>query len=876
MMKPSMIGPHALLKRLLLLPGAFMVFSTLPAILSPVLAQAPAPQPASGVFVRFKVSAPRTVAAGERFRVTTGGHRHTGEPWYFPAVSAETEGGTWSQWLDLSQWLWHGRGERSGGIAEWPSMKLALFRAANNEAVNNCALDVQLADKPDESGVVVTFNEKSESNTIGFLVPYPLRANAKEFETGSQMTARHFAWANDATGGRPITLKKFDIITSLWGHYDPALSRRAVTTLRQLGFNVVSGAGYPVSRQTGTRFYEAVWLHGAGDPEAMTQGFKPSRESILQELKTSEGRWKYGAMNHMTISDEVKTLDLRDVDKPKLDGWFRNYLRAQGVTEVELGKPLAQIEYPLAAMHEKTLPREADLPTRRLMYHAAKFGHWWSARLLRHATDLLKGTLPTVKTEALPSDHGFFNAWGPPHIGMSYRLLDLFELGAQRTVDHLSAEDWLGLNHMYGPAYTWTGAQSFAYLNAILRGAIEHNPAAQPMQLRSLITPSDDRYLRLKAYSSLGQGAKSLFFWTFGPTYIGTENYWSDLRSEYDGIAKLNRALARSEDVLHPAKPVRDPVAILYSVSHDIWHTDNPAAFVEKRLLWHALRHLQVQPDFLREEELAVRLKPYKVLYVTDWCLSRKASVAIDEWVRRGGVLYLSAGATTRDEFYEPYVPPFARALWPDAAAQQMKSEAHSYNERTDLPAIKPLATATVNAAIVNRAGQNFRLPVLGVRLNLRANVARPLATFDDGTPAGASLRYGRGQVIALGFLPMLAYAQGANFKPVTLEEKWPAAPRELVQMALRAADVTPAAKASVPVVETSLLSGANGSALVLANYTYQPIKALTVDVKLSQPVKHAVSTEGKPVRMQAISGGVRLTLPLEWTDIVLLQRSAR
>ena len=59
----------------------------------------------------------------------------------------------------------------------------------------------------------------------------------------------------------------------------------------------------------------------------------------------------------------------------------------------------------------------------------------------------------------------------------------------------------------------------------------------------ALITPSDDGYLRLKAYSALGQGAKSFFFWTFGPTYIGTENYWSDLRSEYDGIAKLSRGL---------------------------------------------------------------------------------------------------------------------------------------------------------------------------------------------------------------------------------------------------------------------------------------------------------------------------------------------
>src|SRR5690606_36836413 len=128
----------------------------------------------------------------------------------------------------------------------------------------------------------------------------------------------------------------------------------------------------------------------------------------------------------------------------------------------------------------------------------------------------------------------------------------------------------------------------------------------------------DDRYLRLKAFSNIGQGGKSIFYWDFGPTYISTENYWSDLRSMYDGVAKINSALARSEYVLYEAKPVRDPVAILYSVSNDIWHTEDPASFVENRLLWHGLRHIQIQPDFLSEEDVSEgKLKDFKVLYIT-------------------------------------------------------------------------------------------------------------------------------------------------------------------------------------------------------------------------------------------------------------------
>lgn len=817
---------------------------------------------AADIFVRFRVVQP----SGARFRVTTGGHRHAGEPWWLPNVTTEVAGGAWSDWLDLRQWPWHGRMDRSGGIAEWPSMKLTVARVGDGPPMKGCTIAVQLADRPDPASVVIAFTERSDSDTIGFLVPNPLREHVREFETGSQMTARHLAWAKAAAGGAPIPLKKFDLITAIWGHYDPALAHQALETLRLLGFNVTRGVDTSLIRAARMRTYEQEWLYHPDPDVAAKQWREGAARRVAGELTTDEGRWKYRTMAHWVLSDEVQALDLGGVEEGKRDAWFRGYLRGKGVTDADLPQPIARVAYPAAALREKTLPRDADLPTRRLLYHAAKFGQWWSARQLRHSTNLIHATLPGMQTETLPTDHGFFNAWGPPHIGMSYRLLDLFELGAQRSVDQLSAEDWLGLNHMYGPGSTWTGGQTFGYWNAILRSAI----ADRPILLRALITPSDDRFLRLKAYSALAQGAKSFFFWTFGPTFIGTENYWSDLRSEYDGIAKLTRALARAEDILYPAKPVRDPVAVLYSVSHDLWHTDNPAAFVEKRLLWHALRHVHIQPDFLREEDVAAgRLKNHKVLYLTDWCISRAASAAIDRWVRAGGVVYLSAGAATRDAFYEPYLPPFAAKLWPEDAAHRLQTEqGHAYNERVDLPGIRPITRATVRLG-----GTRFTLPVLGCRLDLRGDVPEPFARFGDGAPAGAQVRHGRGRVIALGFLPMLAYGQLARFQPTTLAEKWPAEPRALIRLPLRSAGVISSARASVPVVETSLLTGPNGAALVLANYTYQPIRSLAVDLKLPGLKKRvrAVSTDGKPVQVEKTGTGVRLRLPLDGTDIVLL-----
>ena len=128
-------------------------------------------------------------------------------------------------------------------------------------------------------------------------------------------------------------------------------------------------------------------------------------------------------------------------------------------------------------------------------------------------------------------------------------------------------------------------------------------------------------------------------------------------------------------------------------------------------------------------------------------------------------------------------------------------------------------------------------------------------------------------QVLAFGFMPMLAYGRLAGFKGETMEEKWPESPRILVGKALTAGGVQPVVKANAPVVEASLLTGPMGSAIILANYTYLPISALVLDISLDHPVGSALSVEGERVSFERVGTGVRITMPLTWTDIVLLRR---
>ena len=853
-------------------PSAALLTTLLTAWVAALVAGtvAVAADPPSGLFVRARLVEP----AAERCTLVTGGHLHKGpDIWNLPAKPLETGTDGWTPWLDAKSLGLHGRRDRVGGVAEWPSLKLTVKEPAKLAGVK---LRVQLADAPSADAVVVDFTEASGSATIAFLLTFPLREKQAEFETGTQMTARHLAWAREASSGTAPNVGRFRIITTVWGHYDPILARQATETLRLLGINVAAGVPVPALRDFGMQTYAATF-HLLGDPEQSVERWqKTEAPRIAKAHATPEGRWSHEQLAHYVVADEVQTLNLRSLDQERVSGWFRDYLRSRGETDASLGTPLAEVRWLGEPVYAKSLPRDADLATRKLAYHSGKFAQWWSVRQIRTTSDLIRGTFAglepplRVPTETLPASHAFFNAWGAPKLGMGATNLDLFEIGRQEAVNIVSAEDWLGLNHMYGPGYTWLGGQGFGFLSSILRGGIRD----RPVELRGLITPSDDRYLRLKAYSNLGQGSKSLFFWTFGPTYIGTENYWSDLRSMYDGVAKTCRALARAEPVLHPARTVSDPVAILYSVSHDLWHTAYPAVFVETRLLYAALRHLSIQPDFLGEEEVeAGLLDRYKVLYLPGNCLTRKAAAAVDAWVQKGGVLYLSAGAATRDECFEPHVPPFAAAVYPaDAPAGLNRDKTRPCNERKDLPAAVPLTTASFDAG----AGKTT-YDCIAYRMNLAAgdtDGCDVLGTFADGGAAALRARHGAGTVFAVGFLPGLDYSPFTAGQ-TTLDERWNGALRAAFDAPLLAAGIRPVVESSVPVVEANLLTGPAGSALVLANYTYEPIPNLTLRLHrdLGHAVGTAVSTEGVPVKMRRDGETLVLELPLEWTDIVLLPK---
>ncbi|MGI8669881.1 MAG: hypothetical protein ACR2J3_08530, partial [Aridibacter sp.] len=163
------------------------------------------------VYIRFKVNKP----ASQNLNITIWGYKHE-EPWYFPKIEVNAKADQWSEWINLTKWDWHGKVNRSGGLAEYPAISLIIQDLTNDTPVKDSEFEVQLADSPSEKDVVISFTEQSNSDRIIFLAPYPLRENAKDFETATQRIDRQTQSTKEATDGKPPKLEKFQIITNVW------------------------------------------------------------------------------------------------------------------------------------------------------------------------------------------------------------------------------------------------------------------------------------------------------------------------------------------------------------------------------------------------------------------------------------------------------------------------------------------------------------------------------------------------------------------------------------------------------------------------------------------------------------------------------------
>ena len=528
---------------------------------------------ADGVFVRFRLLEP----ADATWYVTLGGYIHN-DPWYLSeavwpigadkSLEKRVPGGEASAWFDLGAHAGtrlHARLQRAGGIAEFPNVTARFICTAESAARR---VVIELAPSPDEAAVVKRFEESFPGAWTSFLVSPNLRADAPALETARQMAARRLAWAREASGGRRVAPERLWVQTQFWAAQSPDIDVQEAEVLWLLGFNLVGNmtdamrAKFPFLEPGGHHWVEFGPALSPEDIEA--QIAEPARKARRGSRPTLFG-----------FSDEIACRPPIGNDARALAA-FRTWLAGQGFTPADLGAASFQDVLPIespAALRERRVT--AGAAANRVFALTTRFRQASATERLRRLTESFhRHAPPDVLTTTLVADHPYFGGSG---LGMGMARenttwggfplsLDWFSLGRERVVDVIGIEDWLGLNFMYGPSSTWEGFQLLGFQAAIFRSA-----SGGELPIITWITPSDATNLRLKTASALCQGAKHFFYWTYGPTATSTENYWSDLRGAYDGIATMTRRLAAAEHIIAPGRPRAARVALLYTLASDLW-----------------------------------------------------------------------------------------------------------------------------------------------------------------------------------------------------------------------------------------------------------------------------------------------------------------
>lgn len=836
---------------------------------------------AEGVYVRFQLLEPRAT----NYFVRLGGYIHK-SPWYLPRTVVpegadqdkvkRVASGDFTPWLDLKKHagnLLHGQLSRAGGIAEFPNVTADFVVSDNGDPKK---IIIELATSPDKKAVVKRFEESFNGTLTSFLVSPDLKKDADRLETASQMAERRFRWARQASGGQRVSPRDLIIQTGFWGPQRSELNLKEAEVLWLLGFNVVGNQMPEVRKKFSFRVpghTHHVWFGPAVTAQEIDAMMKKHAEQNKEPFAPGV---PFG------FSDEAYCR--RIGDHPKAHAHFREWLAERRIRPADLGvtemKDVVGIETPEALQERE---RKDGAAARRIFYYTSRFRQEAGTQRIKWNTEAFhRHFAPGPLTSTLVADHPYFGgtglgmgmvpntAWGGAPLA-----LDWFDLARNRAVDLIGIEDWMGLQYMYGPDYTWEGFQLMGFQASIFRSG-----SRGEIPIIAWITPSDETNLCLKSSSALCQGAKHFFYWTYGPTATSTENYWSDLRSAYDGVVNVTRLLAGAEHVIKPGQTRKTKIALLYSLSSDLWQPFGYVHMLERRATYLSLIHNQFLVDMLTEQDIEEgRLKDYKVLYATDPCITKKATLKINKWVRAGGYLYGSCATGSRNEFNEPWAGlSNVFGIEPEIETQTQQGKYRFRGGLNPIPYADMVATEEHELL-----GAPASFGVIGTTVKIKPISAAVAGKFEGGAPAVVINKLGRGRSVYAAACPGLSYLKDAGFVPRELKESYPTVQRRFINAWAEASGAPRLVHLSHPVVEAGLYDAPKGTALVLANFTYELIPELLVGLPMPKrpdkvrsltkgPCAFTIETTSEKFRDLGYACAVNFKLPLNLNDIVIVE----
>lgn len=551
---------------------------------------------------------------------------------------------------------------------------------------------------------------------------------------------------------------------------------------------------------------------------------------------------------------------------PKNQNLFRAWLRAQGVTEQELGVPV-----------DRATLTEAP---GRLAWYARRFSDETTFATYRELTRLARELFgPTTLTGANYSPHHLALCYGPLH-----QWIDLFR---HQGMSLYWAEDYLFSVPEAPAMVSWMFAQMRCgakyHGQPIHFYVMPHAPGQVP------------GFLRRNLLTAVGHGAAHVDHFWVAPAERFTENYvgWP-YRDTFRTLSEHIFDTAEVEAIQRAGKVRPARVAVLTGRATDfnesrlmVPRTNDPflrrcknapdqvnqtLCRKDQQYLYLGLVHAGHAVELITEDDVADgALQRYDVVYFAGEWIERRTVKSLDAWVRAGGTLHAAAGLGQRNEHDE--VDPGLPALLGLKAVTTSKN-AIAPRTLLELPLLEPIDTLTLDGA---------KVAAVGMKQVLTPGEARVLATWTGGGAAATVRRHGKGQAFAVGTLAgatwmrsglrRIPYARGGRgtvYNPAGFD----ANASKLLRLAVAARAPERAVTCDRAGVEAVVLDSPAGTLLTLVNWTNEPIKGLAVQVRLPKAPARAWSVTGqKPLPATYAAGQATFRLDLDEGDFVLLPR---
>lgn len=424
--------------------------------------------------------------------------------------------------------------------------------------------------------------------------------------------------------------------------------------------------------------------------------------------------------------------------------------------------------------------------------------------------------------------------------------------------------------------YCFSGPSAVGYLTDVFRSTKKYGKRyiSAMFAAQESYFPTSPYHLLKRGVTYIGAGADEMEFYSYGPRYFATVNWFSTDMERLKAIKRICHMVGFAEDILVGSRVPPSQVAIVSSDTEAIWACLKDRSVLNannQQWLYMMLRYLGYSVDFFAEADLLdpnyfpVKDCPVKTLFLAQNYMRKECAARVAEWVKAGGTVIAVNGIGQTSEALESNVSMldlFGYSTFETTEGKQGSIEVLKMARPT-----KDLSSLEVMAE---------RRPIGKV------STAEVLAVFDDQSPAITINKSGKGSAIAINCsLPMAFIYNGQKGKLITDQRdgsstNYNEGPARLLEGIINlTGPVARLAWASSPYVDVRMRihpEKQQGIVSLVDNSGQNARKAIKVVIYPEIPVKRITSCHRGDIKFTRHGESIKFRIPLTDVDVLRLE----